>query len=140
MTSRAPCTPKEMLLALTQTANALDYSGHMALISSHVKVFGVPGFDVIGYDDWARQCLHEFRHKLLKQVNYGSIQVITSRPNHVLFKTVETIEGTDGTVNQHGLEVLMSKEPDGIWRVTQERILSPEEREFDARDEPGKEL
>ncbi len=128
-----PSTPQDMLTALAQTANALDYAAHMALISSAVQVFGVPGFDVIGYDDWARQCRHEFTHKLLKRVTYTGVRVVTSTSRHILFKTIERTEGTDGTVNDHGLEVLMSKEADDKWRITQERILSPDEMNFDTR-------
>ncbi|MHB8254231.1 MAG: Cif family virulence factor [Acidiferrobacter sp.] len=125
--------PEEMLTALAHTANALDYSAHMALISRSVNVFGVTGFEVIGYDDWARQCQHEFAHKLLKGVSYEGLQIVSTTASHILFKTVETAEGTDGTVNHHGLEILIHKEPDGVWRVTQERILPPEEVAFDRR-------
>ena len=123
--------PEEMLAALARTANALDYKAHMALISPGVNVFGVPGFEVIGYDDWARQCAHEFAHKLLKRVHFEGLQIVSSTGNHILFKTVETAEGTDGTINHHGLEILIQKESDGVWRVTQERILPPEEVAFD---------
>jgi ketosteroid isomerase-like protein len=133
MTVTAPSCPEDILAALTETANALDYSAHMALISPNVRVFGVPGFDVIGYDDWARQCQHEFTHKLLKRVAYGAVYIVSSTQNQTLFKTTETTEGTDGTVNHHGLEVLIQKEPDGVWRITQERILPPEEVAFDER-------
>lgn len=42
------------------TANAGAYTSHMDLISKDVSVYGVPGFDVIGYDDWTRQCEYAF--------------------------------------------------------------------------------
>ena len=123
--------PEEMLDALARTANVLDYDAHMALISRSVNVFGVPGFEVIGYDDWARQCRHEFTNRLLKRVHYEGARIVSSTPNRILFKTLETTEGTDGTRNHHGLEVLIEKESDGGWRVTQERILPDEEVAFD---------
>ena len=47
---------KDMLEALARTANGHDFAAHMDLISPTVNVYGVPGFEVIGYDDWARQC------------------------------------------------------------------------------------
>jgi len=125
--------PEEMLTALARTANALDYTAHMALISPTVSVFGVPGFEVIGYDDWARQCQHEFTQKLLKRVHYEGLRIVSSTTSRIMFKTVETTEGTDGTINHHGLEVLIQKEPDGVWRVTQERVLPEEEVAFDSR-------
>ncbi len=124
---------KEMLEALALTANAGEYISHMDLISRNVSVYGVPGFDVIGYDDWARQCQYEFDEGLLKQVSYEGLRVVTMTPGNVLFKTTETVEGTDGTINCHGLEVLIRKEADGKWRVLQERILAANEMEFDSK-------
>jgi len=124
---------KEMLRALALTANAGAHTSHMNLISKEVSVYGMPGFDVIGYDDWARQCQHQFDDGLLKRVSYEGLRVVTVTSGNVLFKTIETVEGTDGTVNRHGLEVLIRKEADGKWRVLQERILALDEVEFDSR-------
>ncbi|MDP1681124.1 MAG: hypothetical protein Q8L39_05040 [Burkholderiales bacterium] len=123
---------KDMLAALALTANSGAYTEHMDLISKEVSVYGVPGFDVIGYDDWARQCKHEFDEGLLKQVSYEGLRVVTLTPGNVLFKTTETVEGTDGTVNRQGVEILIRKEADGKWRVVQERILADDEMEFDS--------
>ncbi len=123
----------EMLEALALTANAGAYDSHMKLISKEVSVYGVPGFDVIGYDDWARQCQYEFDEGLLKQVSYEGLHMVTVTPANILFKTTETVEGTDGTVNRQGVEILIRKEADGKWRVLQERILADNEMEFDGR-------
>jgi ketosteroid isomerase-like protein len=114
---------RDMLEAMALTANAGTYASHMDLISKDVSVYGVPGFDVIGYDDWARQCKYEFDQGLLKRVSYEGLRVLTMAPGNVLFNTTETVEGTDGTINHHGLEILIRKEADGKWRVLQERIL-----------------
>ena len=57
---------------------------------------------------------------------------MTLTPGNVLFKTTETVEGTDGTVNRKGVEILIRKEADGKWRVVQERILAGDEMEFDS--------
>ncbi|MHB8414987.1 MAG: nuclear transport factor 2 family protein [Acidiferrobacteraceae bacterium] len=123
----------EMLAALARTANARDYTAHMALVSPTVNVFGVPGFEVIGYDDWARQCKHEFEHGLLREVRYEGLHIVSATSNSVIFKTTETVEGADGTVNRHGIEILVRREGDGAWRVAQERILTPDEMDFDRR-------
>ena len=122
----------EMLEALALTANAGAYISHMDLISKEVSVYGVPGFEVIGYHDWAQQCEYEFDEGLLKRVSYEGLRLVTVTPDHVLFKTTETVEGSDGTVNRHGLEILIRKETDGKWRVLQERILAADEMEFDS--------
>jgi len=124
---------KNMLEAMAQTANAGEYTSHMDLISKDVSVYGVPGFEVIGYDDWARQCKYEFEEGLLKQVSYEGMHVVTMAPGNVLFKTTETVEGTDGTINRHGLEILIRKEADDKWRVLQERILTDDEMKFDSQ-------
>jgi ketosteroid isomerase-like protein len=124
---------KDMLEALALTANAGAYISHMDLISKEVSVYGVPGFDVIGYDDWARQCEYEFDAGLLTRVSYEGLRLVTVTPGNVLFKTTETVEGSDGTVNRQGLEILIRKEGDGKWRVLQERILADDEMEFDSR-------
>ena len=124
---------QEMLEALALTANAGAYTSHMNLISKEVSVYGVPGFDVIGYDDWARQCQYEFDEGILQRVSYEGLHLVTVTPGNVLFKTTETVEGSDGTINRHGIEILIHQEADGKWRVLQERILPDEEMQFDSR-------
>ena len=83
------------------------------------------GFDVIGCDDWARKCTHEFGTNVLKSVSYQGIKMLDATDSSVRFRTYETVEGTDGTVNSQGIEVLLQREGDGKWRVVQERVLRP---------------
>jgi hypothetical protein len=90
-------------------------------------VYGVPGFEVIAYDDWARQCQYEFDEGILKCVSYAGMQLVSVTQEKVLFKTIEKVEATDGKINQHGVEILIRKEADGKWRVLQERILAEDE-------------
>lgn len=116
---------------LAQSANDKNYYAHMDLISKQVNVFGIPGFDVIGYDDWARQCKHEFENNILKQVSYGPMRIVAHAPGRVMFKTLEKVEATDGTSNTNGVEIIIQKEDDGKWRVLQERILPDEELSHD---------
>ena len=122
---------REWLEASARTANAKDYDAHMNLISRKVQVFGVPGIEVIGYDDWAKQCKHEFEIGLLKKVSYDGMKVQVMTPGRVMFKTIETVEASDGTINAQGVEIVLEKEADGKWRVAQERILTREEAEHD---------
>lgn len=126
---------ERFLAALAHTANERDYAAHMDLISQKVQVFGVPGFEVIDYNDWANQCRHEFEQGLLKRVSYDGMKVVTMTPGRVMFKTMETVEATDGTANTNGVEIMVEKERDGRWRVVQERVLPPEEIAFDRRSE-----
>ena len=116
-------TAQQFLDQMADTANSLDLDAHMDLISKEVSVFGLPGFEVIGYDDWLKQCKHEFDNKLLKQVSYKGLDVLTEMPDKVIFKSIETVEGTDGASNTYSIEFIIQKEDDGKWRVTRERIL-----------------
>lgn len=124
---------KQFLDQMAATANALDLESHMNLISKDVSVFGVPGFDVIDYEDWLNQCRHEFGNKLLKRVSYKGLNVLAETPEKVMFKSVETVEASDGTVNTNGIEFIIQQEADGVWRVSQERVLPEDELENDMR-------
>lgn len=125
---------RQWLDASARTATGHDLSAHMDLISREVKVFGVPGFDMLGFDDWARQCEHEFSQALLKSVSYAGLKLRAVTTAHVMFKTVETIETKDGVTNRHGIEAVIELEPDGVWRLTQQRVLEADELEHDKLD------
>lgn len=116
---------------VSATAAAGDYSAHMDLVSKRVQLVGEPGFETIDYENWARQCKHEFEAGLLKGVGYGGFKLLAHTETQVMLKTYETGKGTDGTLSAHGIEVLLELEEDGKWRVTQERILAPEEARHD---------
>lgn len=122
---------EKLLQEMARSANEKDYSAHMDLISQDVSVFGIPGFDVIGYDDWARQCRYEFENNVLKSVSYGPMKVVAHGPGRVMFKTLEIVEANDGTRNSNGVEIIIQKEDDGKWRVLQERILPQDEAAHD---------
>lgn len=121
----------EFLATMASTANTLNLDEHMNLISKQVSVFGIPGFEVIGYDDWYNQCQHEFENKLLKRVSYQGLNVLAETPDRIMFKSIETVEATDGSSNVSGIEFIIQREDDGHWRVTQERVLPAEELQSD---------
>jgi len=125
--------PLEFLAVMAETANKLDFEAHMDLISKDVSVYGVPGFEVITYDDWYKQCKHEFDNKLLKKVSFEGLNVLAETPERIMFKSLETVEGSDGSINTSGIEFIIQKEEDGQWRVGQERILPDDELESDKR-------
>ncbi|MFW2371569.1 MAG: hypothetical protein ACN4GM_00455 [Gammaproteobacteria bacterium] len=113
------------------TANTNNLNDHMNLISKRVALTGVPGFDSIGYDDWFAQCQHEFTNHLLKSVAYKGLKLIVDSDTRIMFKTYETVTGTNNETNAQGIEVLIEKEQDGVWRLTQERVLSEQESAHD---------
>ena len=118
---------KHWLDAVSTTAARHDFDAHMDLVSRRVNVLGVPGFDSIGYDNWATQCRHEFSQRLIKAVRYQGLKMCASTDTRIMFKTLENIETSDGSIHSQGIEVLLEKEDDGKWRVVQERILPPDE-------------
>jgi hypothetical protein len=122
---------KQWLEDARTTAANNDHAAHMALISRKVSLQGVPGYENIGYEDWAAQTQHEFENNVLKSVSYSGFKPISSTGSHIMFKTFEIVEANDGTVNAQGIEVLLEKEEDGRWRLVQERILPTDEAKHD---------
>ncbi len=124
---------QDFLDRMASTANALDLNQHMTLISRHVGVFGMPGFDVIDYDGYCNQYRYEFENRLLKQVGYKGLNVLAETPDRIMFISFETVVGDDSSISTSGIEFIISKEVDGQWRVTQERVLPDDELENDIR-------
>ncbi len=105
------------------TANEKNLSEHLNLISRNVRLLGVPDFDMIDYENWARQCTHEFTTNALKRVAYEGVNILGAADQRIMFQTLETVEGTDGTVHLNRLEIVIEKESDGLWRVIHENVL-----------------
>ncbi len=91
----------------------------------------MPGFDVIGYQDWAAQCQHKFSQGLIKQVSYQGLKIINPDGQRIMFKTIETLETTDGHHQVMRIEVIQEKEADDKWHLTQERVLPQDELDHD---------
>jgi len=118
---------EQWLKELAETANAKDFNAHMALISRRVSLQGVPGFENIDYDDWYNECKYEFENNILKSVQYEGFKMMKAMDKAVMFKTFETVEGSDGIANAHGVEILLEMEDDGKWRMVQQRIMPDDE-------------
>jgi len=115
---------KEWLEASARTATDKQFDEHFNLISKDVRVKGVPGFDSISYDDWARQTKQDFKDDVLKGVSYEGLKILAANETQIMFKTVETIFVNDGSKKTQGVEILLTQEEDGVWRVVQERVLT----------------
>lgn len=115
---------QKWLDASALTATNKQFEEHFNLISKKVRVTGVHGHESISYDDWARQSEQEFKDDVLKSVSYEGLKMLATNETQVMFKTVETVLANDGKRSTHGVEILLTQEEDGVWRVTQERVLS----------------
>lgn len=118
---------QEWLKASALTATNKDFDAHFNLISQKVRVTGMPGFESISYDDWARASKKDFEDKVVDSVSYEGLKMSAHNDKQVMFKTLESIFVNDGSKKTHGVEVLLELEEDGVWRVIQERIMTGDE-------------
>ena len=118
---------REWMDASALTATKRDFDGHFALISKKVRVTGMPGFESISYDDWARASKKDFEDKVLESVSYEGLKMSAHNDKQIMFKTLESIQVNDGTKKTHGVEILLQLEEDAVWRVIQERIMTSDE-------------
>lgn len=118
---------QEWMDASAKTAKDGDFDAHFELISKKVRVTGVPGFDSISYDDWARAAEKDFKEGTLESVSYDGLKMTANNETQIMFKTLETIHVNDGSIKTQGVEILIEKEEDGVWRVIQERVMTGDE-------------
>lgn len=123
-------TVQSWLERFVATALAGDLQGHMAMISPQVMVFGIPGFDTLGYDDWYRQCEHEFPQGLIKTLEYSRLKQRTASGDSILFKALETTQTSEGGSLAQAVEMLLQQEGSD-WKLKQLRILPEDEARHD---------
>lgn len=116
---------EQFLSRFAESAVMGDHKAHMAMISKKVQLYGVPGFETIGYEDWSRQCEDDFSRGLIKSIGYFGLEMKKETDTLICVETHETLEAYDGTVNSDWLEIFIEREDDGEWRIVQERILPP---------------
>ena len=110
-----------------KTATGGQHEAFMDLISNKVRLLGVPGFELINYDDWYIQAKSEFSDGLVSEVHYASAHIVASGLISIIFRTVETVVLSDGPSDTNGIEGVLQKEEDGKWRLTHQRLLSRDE-------------
>jgi len=122
---------QQWLDASAFTATNKQFDAHFNLISKRVRVTGVTGFESVSYDDWARQSKQEFEDNVLKSVSYEGLKLLATNDYQIMFKTVESVVANDGMHKAQGVEIMLEREEDGVWRVKQERVLSDDEARHD---------
>ena len=88
---------QQWLNASAQTASNNDFDAHFNLISTKVRVTGVPGFESISYDDWKRAAEKDFKEGTLESVSYEGLKMNAHNDTQIMFKTLETIFVNDGS-------------------------------------------
>lgn len=114
---------EQWLTDAAESAGQRDLKVHMGMISKRVSVQGVPGFDNIDYDKWFVQCRHQFEMAMIKSIAYKGFNMISATESLIMFTVFEMVVGTDGTLNEQIVEMLLEKEDDNVWRLVQERVL-----------------
>ena len=108
--------------ALAFSAATWNLDDHMALVSTQVKVRGIPGVEVIDYDGWKKRRQNEFSKKLLRSLSYRLHNILAQEEDSVVFTVVETMKSSQGQIITVDKAVNLRREKDGQWRVIQERI------------------
>ena len=114
---------KQWLADAAHSASQKDFEYFTGMISKRVSLQGVPGFDNIDFDAWLAQCKNQFENGTMVSVTYKGLELISVTDSHIKLKTIEAVLATDGTVNRHGVEMLLEKEDDCVWRLIREQIL-----------------
>ena len=120
---QAQLIAEQWLTEAAESAGNKDLQVHMGMISKRISVQGVPGFDNIDYDIWYKQCRHQFEMSMIKSIAYKGFNLISSTETQITFTIFETVVGTDGTLNEQIMEMLLEKEDDDVWRLVTERVI-----------------
>lgn len=113
----------DWLAEFAGTAAQANLPGHMNMISKQVEVLGVPGFEVITWEDWNRQCTEEFPQQLIQSAAYTNLKVKELGPDFAEFVVHESIGLNTGESNENTLEMRLEQEDDKL-RLRKLRILS----------------
>ncbi|MGD8926418.1 MAG: hypothetical protein PVG20_06195 [Thioalkalispiraceae bacterium] len=111
-------------LDISQSIKQADLDAHMQLVSSKVKVYGMPSKGVIDYKEWRTRRKFEFKNKSLLAINYRDIKMIGSSSRRLRFTASETMLGNDGKLVILDKNFILELEEDGIWRVVEENVNS----------------
>ena len=114
---------EQWLTESAESAGRKDLQSHMGMISQQVSLEGVPGLDNIDYHAWYEQCRYQFENSMIESISYKGFNLISADDNQIQFSVFERVAGTDGTLNEQIVEMLLKKEDDNVWRLVQERVL-----------------
>ena len=114
-------------LASCETLENRDVEGHMNLISKQVKVYGLANHEFVDYKFWETQVKEQFSEGLVTSARYYLNSFRVENESLLVFTALEYLIEKDGNEHETPLEVVLFKEEDGVWRVTQQKILTKDE-------------
>jgi len=107
---------------LTRSVEKRDLDAHMRLVSERVQVYGLPGGQIINYNQWKKRRYTEFSQAQLLALGYRllNIKAITSR--RLAFHVEETMQACNGMCVFIDKDIILELETDDQWRVVEENI------------------
>jgi len=99
----------------------------MDLISKQVKVYGLADFDFVDYNFWLNQVQEQFANGMITSLRYYLNSIKADSETQLRFTAMEYMTDKEGKEHENPLLVVLTREEDGIWRATEETILSDEE-------------
>jgi len=107
---------------LARTATTGNIDAHLELISEKINIVDTERKRSLDYSDWAEYCRRRYLsdHPIL--VKYRDIRIKTMTPARVKFVATETVEQPN-QIDRRGMEFIIQREDDGIWRAVQERLI-----------------
>ena len=113
---------QQWLEEMTQSVANKDLNAHMELVSKNVRVYGVPGHEVINYQRWLVRRRNEFEKNLLASLIYSLKNVKTIALRRLAFNVEEIMTAVSGQAIWLNKDIILEQEKDDKWRVVEEKI------------------
>ena len=107
---------------MTESVLQQDLDKHMELVSNNVKLYGLPGNDIVDYKGWRARRKYEFENQELLVLNYRNARLINASQRRLRFNVIETMVGKDGKMVELDKNIVLEGESGGQWRVVEENI------------------
>lgn len=120
----------DWLAAISDSVKAKDINAHMRLVSKNVHVYGIPGADVLNYQNWLYRRHNEFLNNKLLSLEYKLIRIKNDQQRRLGFEVEEQMISTDDRAYIINKDILLEREEDDNWRVVEENIHSWQKMEM----------
>jgi len=107
---------------LTRSVEKRDLAAHMQLISERVQVYGLPGGQIIDYQQWKNRRYTEFNQAQLLALGYRLLNIKTITSRRLGFHVEETMQACNGMCVFIDKDIILELEADEQWRVVEENI------------------
>ncbi len=107
---------------LTRSVEKRDLDAHMRLVSERVQVYGLPGGQIINYNQWKKRRYTEFSQAQLLALGYRLLNIRTITSRRLAFHVEETMQACNGMCVFIDKDIILELETDEQWRVVEENI------------------